>query len=211
MKQIKAVLAGATAVAALGGLALSSSASAAQPQSAPSRTVASKAVVQPGSEQAVAQKSSPATSESRVLGVGVMDGHRWSAALVYYPKTPAGYAPGHNPKELLCIAVTMDGKPTNPYGEECMSVTGPHDPSGDLGDYGQDYYAGGSSLFFGQPLAHVASATMTFGNARSITVPKVTIPGTDFSAYVIPVAAHLQMKNLYEYDSQHHLVSQQKL
>ncbi len=211
MKQIKVVLAGATAVAALSGLVLSSSASAAQPQPAQSRTVASKAVVQPGSEQAVAQKSSPAKSESRVLGAGVMDGHRWSAALVYYPKAPAGYAPGRNPEGLLCIAVTMDGKPTNPYGEECMSVTGPHDPSSDLGDYGQDYYAGGSSLFFGQPLANVASATMTFGNARSITVPKVTIPGTDFSAYVIPVAAHLQMKNLYEYDSHHHLVSQQKL
>lgn len=199
MNRIKKIATATATAAALVGIVLTTSA-AAQPTSAPKNSAPAKAVA----TRTVATKS-----VSRLLGQGVMDGKTWSAKLVYYPTTPANFAPGHNPKGLVCIAVTIDGKATGGYGEECDGVDGPHDPGTDLGMYGQDYYPGGSSLFFGQPVAAVASATMTFGNSRPVTVQKVTIPGTDFSAYVIPVAAHLTMKGLNEYNTHHHLVSHQ--
>jgi hypothetical protein len=198
MNRIKKLATAAATALALTGVVLSTAA-AAQPNSAP----ASGTAAQP------ATKVLPVPSVSRGLGQGVMGHTTWSAKLVYYPTTPANYSPGHNPKGLVCIAVTIDGKSTGGYGAVCDGVTGPHDTSTDLGMYGQNTYAGGAGLFFAQPTANVASATMTFSNGRPVTVEKVTIPGTDFSAYVIPVAAHLDMKGLNEYDSHHHLVSHQ--
>jgi len=196
----KKIAAATATAAALVGIVLTTSA-AAQPTSAPASSNA---------PQAVATKTIPTKSVSRVLGQGVMNGKSWSAKLVYYPTTPANYAPGHNPKSLVCIAVTINGKATNDgYGAECDGVSGPHDPSTDLGMYGQDYYPGGSSLFFGQPVADVASATMTFTNSGPVTVQKVTIPGTDFSAYAIPVAAGQHMKGLNEYNAKHQVVGHQ--
>ena len=198
MNRIKKIAAATATAAALAGIVLATSA-AAQPNAAQSNSA------QPNS----ATKIIPTKSVSRLLGQGVMDGNAWSAKLVYYPNTPANYAPGHNPKGLVCIAVTINGKAaTGGYGQECDGVTGPHDPSTDLGMYGQNSYPGGS-LFFGQPAADVASATVTFTNSRPVTVEKVTIPGTDCSAYVVPVAAHLTMKGLNEYNSSHHVVSHQ--
>ena len=199
MNRIKKIATATATAAALVGIVLSTSA-AAQPNSAPTSKAATKTV---------ATKVIATKSVSRLLGQGVMDGKTWSAKLVYYPTTPANFAPGHNPKGLVCIAVTINGKTVGGYGEECEGVTGPDDPNTNLGMYGQDYYPGGSSLFFGQPVADVASATMTFTNSHPITVQKVTIPGTDFSAYAIPVAAHLGMKGLDEYNSHHHVVSHQ--
>ena len=146
---------------------------------------------------------------SAPLGHGTLDGHTWSAELVYYPVTPPSYAPGHNPVGLVCLAVAVDGKPSAPYGVQCDSATGPHDMSTNLGGVGQNDFAGGFSLVYGTPVANVSSATMTFGNARSISVPKVTIPGTDFSAYVIAVGAGVHTKTLTEYDNHHRTVDQQ--
>jgi len=196
MNLIKKLAIATASATALAGIMLSTTAAAQPTSSAPTSTSATKTIA--------------TKSVSRSLGQGVLDGKTWSAQLVYYPTTPANYAPGHNPKSLVCIAVTINGKATNDgYGAECDGVSGPHDPSTDLGMYGQDYYPGGSSLFFGQPVADVASATMTFTNSRSITVEKVTIPGTAFSAYVIPVSAHAHMKGLNEYNSRHQLVGHQ--
>ena len=148
---------------------------------------------------------------SAPLGHGTLDGHTWSAELVYYPVTPPSYAPGHNPVGLVCLAVAVDGKPSAPYGVQCDSATGPHDMSTNLGGVGQNDFAGGFSLVYGTPVANVSSATMTFGNARSISVPKVTIPGTDFSAYVIAVGAGVHTKTLTEYDSHHRVVDRQNI
>jgi len=194
MNLIKKLAIATASATALAGIMLSTTAAAQPTSSAPTSTSATKTIA--------------TKSVSRSLGQGVLDGKTWSAKLVYYPTTPANYAPGHNPKGLVCIAVAINGKATSGYGE-CDGVTGPHDTSTDLGMYGQSSYAGGSSLFFGQPVADVASATMTFTNSRSITVEKVTIPGTAFSAYVIPVSAHAHMKGLNEYNSRHQLVGHQ--
>jgi len=151
------------------------------------------------------------TPRSAQLGHGTLDGHTWSAELVYYPVTPPSYAPGHNPAGLVCLAVAVDGKPSVPYGVQCDSATGPHDMSTNLGGVGQNYFAGGFSLVYGTPVAKVSSATMTFGNASPVTVRKVTIPGTDFSAYVIAVGAGVHTKTLTEYDSHHRVVDRQNV
>ena len=194
MNLIKKLAIATASATALAGIMLSTTAAAQPTSSAPTSTSATKTIA--------------TKSVSRSLGQGVLDGKTWSAQLVYYPTTPANYAPGHNPKGLVCIAVSINGKATSGYGE-CDGVTGPHDTSTDLGMYGQSSYAGGSSLFFGQPVADVASATMTFTNSGPVTVQKVTIPGTDFSAYAIPVAAGQHMKGLNEYNAKHQVVGHQ--
>ena len=153
--------------------------------------------------KSTAPRSAP---QSVPLGHGTLDGHIWSAELVYYPVTPPSYAVGDTSEGLVCLAVTVDGKPSAPYGVQCDSATGPHDTSPNLGGVGQSNFPGGFKLVYGTPVANVSSATMTFDSASPVTVPKVTIPGTDFSAYVIAVGAGVHAKTLTEYDSHHRVV-----
>ncbi len=75
--------------------------------------------------------------------------------------------------------------------------------------YGDRTLPGGATLFIAQPKEQVVSATMTYTDGHTTTVDKVTIPGTAFSAYVIPVPPDRHMAGLDEYDAQHHVVGHQ--
>ncbi|MBC3841878.1 hypothetical protein GXW82_21735 [Streptacidiphilus sp. 4-A2] len=146
---------------------------------------------------------------SRSLGQGVLDGHSWSESLVYYPQAPADspFSGSDGRRGVVCMATTVDGKKTSPYGN-CTGVSGPRDPA-PSGMYGQQSLAAGAVLYTAQPEAEVVSATATFGNGAPVTVKVVTLPGTDFTAYVIPVAAGVKMHSLVEYDAQHQVIGHQ--
>ncbi len=185
------------AVTVLAGLAVNTSASASTTP-APAKTTVSTA----------GPTTKPADAVSKVVGKGVLGGSAWSETLTYYPHTPKSFAPGHNPVGLVCLSLAVDGKTTSPYGD-CAGVTGPADKSTSLGMYGERTLPGGATLFIAQPKEQVVSATMTFKGGRTTTVDKVTIPGTAFSAYVVPVPADQHMASLDEYDAQHHVVGHQ--
>ncbi|MFJ1707044.1 hypothetical protein [Kitasatospora sp. NPDC088346] len=190
------LLAGAAAAAALAGLALSTSASA---DSTPA----------PGPTAAPVSSGPDAAPLSQVVGSGVLDGADWSVTLTYYPVVPADYAPGERTAgSLVCLRTAFEGRVTSPYGD-CAGVKGPTD-TGPIGMYGQHTLPNGADLFVAQPAANVATATMSFGNAAPTTATTVTIPGTAFTAYVIPVPAASHQSALDEYDTEHHPVGHQK-
>ncbi|MFJ1707046.1 hypothetical protein [Kitasatospora sp. NPDC088346] len=147
---------------------------------------------------------------SQVVGSGVLDGADWSVTLTYYPVVPADYAPGERTAgSLVCLRTAFEGRVTSPYGD-CAGVKGPTD-TGPIGMYGQHTLPNGADLFVAQPAANVATATMSFGNAAPTTATTVTIPGTAFTAYVIPVPAASHQSALDEYDTEHHPVGHQNL
>ncbi|MER7772899.1 hypothetical protein [Kitasatospora sp. NPDC096140] len=147
---------------------------------------------------------------SQTVGSGVVDGATWSVTLTYYPTVPADYAPGEKtPAGLVCLRTVFDGRADSPYGA-CAGVKGPTDQS-PRGMYGERTLPNGARLFLAQPAAAVVGATMTFGNAAPTTVTAATVPGTDFTAYAVPVPAASHMSALDEYDAQHKAVGHQNL
>jgi hypothetical protein len=163
----------------------------------------------PGYAQPAAAPTAGVPTLSKVVGKGAMDGSSWSVALVYYATAPVGADVGSGPGGLVCLATSVNNKIVNPYGD-CAGVSGPQDPSTDLGMYGQSQPTDlPGTIFYAQPKTDVAYATMTFTNGKPVTVQKVTIPGTDFSAYVVPIAPGLHMHGLNEYDSPHRVVGHQ--
>jgi hypothetical protein len=161
------------------------------------------------------QSSTPAAGGSssgmlsEVVDKGTMGSTTWSVSLVYYPTAPKGSGFGN--EGVVCLESSIDGRALDPSGS-CDGVSGPQDPNTDAGMYGVDQPTGlPGKIFYAQPQPEVAYATMTFTNGTPITVQKVTVPGTAFSAYVIPVAPGLHMHGLNEYNSQHQVVSHQDL
>ncbi|MFB7666404.1 hypothetical protein ACFC1R_21030 [Kitasatospora sp. NPDC056138] len=195
------------AVTALAGLALNTSASASTTP-APTMTLAAPTVGSPAPVTAAPTVPASQGGVSRVVGEGVLGGSAWSVSLTYYSHTPEDFAPGHNPAALVCLSTTVDGRSASPYGD-CAGVTGPGDKTTALGMYGTRTLPNGATLFTAQPTKQVVSATMTYADGRTTTVDKVTIPGTAFSAYVIPVPADRHMAGLDEYDAQHRAVAHQ--
>ncbi|GAA2142994.1 hypothetical protein GCM10009760_28790 [Kitasatospora kazusensis] len=206
------------AVAALAGLALSTSAiastagttgaPAARPGTAPAAAAAVVAVA-PQAAAAAPAAAKPSGPVSRTVGKGVLDGRSWSVTLTYYPTEPANYPTGPAHRGLVCLNTVVGGQAADPYGD-CATVSGPTDSSLS-GMYGEHTLPDGASIFVAQPKAAVASATMTFTDGRTTTAKTVTLPGTAFTAYVVPVPAALHMSSLDEYDAQHHVVGHQAL
>ncbi|GAA2142986.1 hypothetical protein GCM10009760_28770 [Kitasatospora kazusensis] len=158
---------------------------------------------------APAGQQSAGAGVSRTVGQGVLDGRSWSVTLTYYPTEPADYPTGPAHRGLVCLKTVVAGTPTDPYGN-CAGVAGPT-ATGPAGLYGDQTLPDGGTLFIAQPKAAVASATMTFTDGRTTTAKTVTLPGTAFTAYVVPVPAALHMSSLDEYDAQHHAVGHQAL
>ncbi|MER7772897.1 hypothetical protein [Kitasatospora sp. NPDC096140] len=210
--------AAAAAAVALAGLALSTSAGAASAPAAAdplapaiataTATAAAAPVTNTDPTAAPVTPAAAAEPRAATVGSGVVDGTAWSVTLTYYPTTPADYAPGVKTRAgLVCLRTVLDGRANSRYGD-CAGVKGPTDQS-PRGMYGERTLPNGARLFIAQPAAAVVGATMTFGNAAPTTVTTVTVPGTDFTAYAVPVPAASRMSALDEYDAQHKTVGHQ--
>lgn len=202
------------AVAALGGVSFGASASeaasgpAVHPASAPASVVAKRS--------ASAHRQAPKVVR-QVIGKGRVDGHRWSVALEFHRTLPKGYtvptlpdgttAPGTS---LLCQRMYIGGVRIDHQGgpwADCQPVTGAQDPhaSGGMGLWGlHDKGLSGSRLMVSNPEADVAYGVVSLSDGTQVKATTVTVPGTTYRAWAVPVPDGRTITAVDQYDTRHH-------
>ncbi|WP_405657843.1 hypothetical protein [Streptomyces sp. NBC_00079] len=177
-------------------------------------------------ESAVPAASVPAPApKSAVVGRGTLGGKPWSVTLQYYATFPDGYTPPPNPTfptlrhmptpkghSLLCTRIVIDGEPEgHPTGPwvECDIVNGPRDDNHTTraGLHGNtDKATAGNRLFMAQPETAVTHAIVTFRDGTHATADVITVPGTAYRAYAIPITTGQSIEAVDEYDAHNHLL-----
>jgi hypothetical protein len=216
-RRIKLVAVAGAAVAAIGGITFSASASTSASRPA-YHTVAPAAVTS-------AHRSAPKVI-SQLIGHGLVDGQSWSVTLEYHPTLPKGYqeilppsmprSPKHT--SLLCQRMVIGGvqidQQAGPWAD-CTPVNGPHD--GQIGAYGgglrglnDKQGVPGSRLFVGATtMPDVAYGTVVLTNGQVLTGHVATIPHTGYRGWAVAIPNHRTMASFNLYDAHHHRLAHQ--
>jgi hypothetical protein len=159
--------------------------------------------------------ASEAGERSRVVRSGSIDGKEWSVTLTFYPDVPDTSAPtdtdagdkvdrdadggsgsdgGSRPKDpsLLCQRVFIGGIQVDHRAGRwagCSIVDGEAEPVGGAGLHGlSGKGASGTRIFVGNPAPGTATARLALDGGAVRTAQVVTLPGTSYRAFALPVA-----------------------
>lgn len=159
----------------------------------------------------------PATtpaSVTRLIGSGAFaDGTSWSVSLQYYPTAPASFVKedGAVPAGdgVLCQHMYIGGVLIDHQAgtwADCDAAD-PDDPQSDEGLWGfTDEGTSGDRLFVAQPPASVTRAVFGFQDHDTRSTNTVSLPGTPFTAYVMPISTGETIFSIDEYNAAGQLV-----
>ncbi|MFE0823589.1 hypothetical protein [Streptomyces sp. NPDC058847] len=153
---------------------------------------------------------------ARTVGSGIVDGKEWSVTLRFYPEVPEdfpstdgtsgfGDSRPQNPA-LLCQRVFIGGVQVDhqagPWAG-CSVVAGRDDFVEGAGLHGlTDKGTSGTRIFVGNPASGTASARLTLDGGTVRTAEVVTLPGTSYRAFALPVADGETIASVDTFDGQ---------
>ncbi|WP_055417525.1 hypothetical protein [Streptomyces pactum] len=170
-----------------------------------------------------------AGERSRVVRSGSIDGKEWSVTLTFYPDAPVGYPSadadtgdkadrdadgssgfggGSRPEglSLLCQRVFIGGVQVDhqagPWAG-CAVVDGRDDFVEGAGLHGlSGKGTSGTRIFVGNPAPGTATARLTLDGGTVRTAEVVTLPGTSYRAFALPVADGETIASVDTFDGQ---------
>ncbi|WP_153182736.1 hypothetical protein [Streptomyces sp. E2N166] len=173
--------------------------------------------------------ASKAAERSRVIRSGSIDGKKWSVTLTFYPEVPddfpssdtnvgaegdrdadggSGSGRGPRPEELslLCQRVFIGGVQVDHQAGHwagCSVVDGDDDFVQGAGLRSlSDKGASGTRIFVGNPASGTATARLTLDNGSVRTARVVTLPGTSYRAFALPIADGETIASVDTFDGQ---------
>ncbi|MFC7982968.1 hypothetical protein [Streptomyces sp. NPDC057336] len=160
--------------------------------------------------------ASEAGERSRVIRSGSIDGKEWSVTLQFYPVVPEDFPTAdrtsgfgdsrpENPS-LLCQRVFIDGVQVDhqagPWAG-CSVVDGRDDFVQGAGLRSlSDKGASGTRIFVGNPAPGTATARLTLDGGTVRTAEVVTLPGTSYRAFALPIAEGETIASVDTFDGQ---------
>ncbi|AQS69003.1 hypothetical protein [Streptomyces pactum] len=155
-------------------------------------------------------------SVTRSAGSGIIDGKEWSVTLQFYPEVPEGFPSddwtsgfgGSRPVDpsLLCQRVFIGGVQVDhqagPWAG-CAVVDGRDDFVEGAGLHGlSGKGTSGTRIFVGNPAPGTATARLTLDGGTVRTAEVVTLPGTSYRAFALPVADGETIASVDTFDGQ---------
>ncbi|WP_217250699.1 hypothetical protein [Streptomyces sp. AC602_WCS936] len=153
---------------------------------------------------------------ARTVGAGIIDGEEWSVTLQFYPAVPEGFptvdrtsgfgdSRPENPS-LLCQRVFIGGVQVDhqagPWAG-CAVVDGRDDFVQGAGLHGlTDKGTSGTRIFVGNPASGTATARLTLDGGTVRTAGVVTLPGTSYRAFALPIADGETIASVDTFDGQ---------
>ncbi|MET9994314.1 hypothetical protein ABZ061_32825 [Streptomyces mutabilis] len=153
---------------------------------------------------------------ARSVGSGIVDGKEWSVTLRFYAEVPqdfpstdgtSGFAESR-PQDpaLLCQRVFISGVQVDhqagPWAG-CSVVDGRDDFVEGAGLHGlTDKGTSGTRIFVGNPASGTASARLTLDGGTVRTSEVVTLPGTSYRAFALPIADGETIASVDTFDGQ---------
>ncbi|MGW8065179.1 hypothetical protein ACVV2G_23665 [Streptomyces ziwulingensis] len=155
-------------------------------------------------------------SVARTIGSGIIDGKEWSVTLTFHPDVPENF-PSVDPASgfgdsrpgdpaLLCQRVFIGGVQVDhqagPWAG-CAVVDGRDDFVEGAGLHGlTDKGTSGTRIFVGNPASGTATARLTLDGGTVRTAEVVTLPGTSYRAFALPVADGETIASVDTFDGQ---------
>ncbi|MGC9380701.1 hypothetical protein [Streptomyces sp. MH13] len=153
---------------------------------------------------------------ARTVGSGVIDGKEWSMTLRFYPELPEDFPsvdrtsrfgdsrPGD--PSLLCQRVFIGGVQVDhqagPWAG-CAVVDGRDDFVEGAGLHGlTGKGTSGTRIFVGNPASGTATAGLTLDGGAVRTAEVVTLPGTSYRAFALPIADGETIASVDTFDGQ---------
>ncbi|WP_217250697.1 hypothetical protein [Streptomyces sp. AC602_WCS936] len=170
-----------------------------------------------------------ARERSRVIRSGSIDGKEWSVTLTFYPHVPddfpstdtdaggkagrdtdGGSGLGGGPRSedlsLLCQRVFIGGVQVDHQAGRwagCSVVAGEADNVQAAGLRSlSDKGASGTRIFVGNPASGTATARLTLDGGTVRTAQVVTLPGTSYRAFALPIADGETIASVDTFDGQ---------
>ncbi|GAA3979783.1 hypothetical protein GCM10022384_31520 [Streptomyces marokkonensis] len=153
---------------------------------------------------------------ARIVGSGIIDGKEWSVTLQFYPEITEGFPSGDlasglggsrpGDPSLLCQrvfigAVQVDHQ-AGPWAG-CAVVDGRDDSVEGAGLHGlTDKGTSGTRIFVGNPASGTATARLTLDGGTVRTAEVVTLPGTSYRAFALPIADGETIASVDTFDGQ---------
>ncbi|WCN05245.1 hypothetical protein [Streptomyces sp. M92] len=153
---------------------------------------------------------------ARTVGSGSVDGKEWSVTLQFYPTVPEDFptaertsGPGDSRPEnpsLLCQRVFIGGVQVDhqagPWAG-CSVVDGRDDFVQGAGLHGlTDKGTAGTRIFVGNPASGTATARLTLDDGTVRTAEVVTLAGTSYRAFALPIAEGETIASVDTFDGQ---------
>ncbi|WP_345592869.1 hypothetical protein [Streptomyces marokkonensis] len=164
---------------------------------------------------------------SRVVRSGSTDGKEWSVTLTFYPDVPddfpstdvgdkadrdteggSGFGGGSRPADLslLCQRVFIGGVQVDHQAGRwagCSVVDGEADSVQAAGLRSlSEKGASGTRIFVGNPASGTATARLTLDGGTVRTAEVVTLPGTSYRAFALPIADGETIASVDTFDGQ---------
>lgn len=209
--------------AAIGGIALGTSAFASSSGSAPAGALSSTAVKASAKSAAQPVRHMAAKAITVQVAKGRVDGLSWSARLTYYPVIPKGAIgplppgmPAPHYTSLVCRRVSIGGVLVDHQGgpwADCDPVVGSHDPAWtDIDGPNGLHHKGvsGTRIFVGGTTdLTTAYGIVTFTDGTHVTGHTTTIPHTSYAAWAVPIPNSKTIATVDEYNNHHHRLTHQ--
>ncbi|MFE0801324.1 hypothetical protein [Streptomyces sp. NPDC058812] len=153
---------------------------------------------------------------ARTVGSGIIDGKEWSVTLRFYPEVPRDFPSADwisgfgdsRPEDpaLLCQRVFIGGVQVDhqagPWAG-CSVVDGRGDFVEGAGLHGlTDKGTSGTRIFVGNPASGTATARLTLDGGTVRTADVVTLPGTSYRAFALPIADRETIASVDTFDGQ---------
>ncbi|MGC9380699.1 hypothetical protein [Streptomyces sp. MH13] len=173
--------------------------------------------------------ASEAGERSRVVRSGSIDGKEWSVALTFYPDVPddfpsadtdadvgdkddrdadGGPGGGSRPEglSLLCQRVFIGGVQVDHQAGRWAGCSVVHGETDSVEAAGlrslSDKGASGTRIFVGNPAPGTATARLTLDSGTVRTAQVVTLPGTSYRAFALPIADGETIASVDTFDGQ---------
>ncbi|MET9994316.1 hypothetical protein ABZ061_32835 [Streptomyces mutabilis] len=173
--------------------------------------------------------ASEATERSRVVSSGDIDGKEWSVTLTFHPEVPddfpsadtaagdtadrdadggSGFGGGSRPEDLslLCRRVFIGGVQVDHQAGRwagCSVVDGEADSVQGAGLHSLSGKGlSGTRIFVGNPASGTVTARLTLDGGAVRTAQVVTLPGTSYRAFALPVAEGETIASVDTFDGQ---------
>ncbi|MFH8241302.1 hypothetical protein [Streptomyces sp. NPDC018321] len=160
-----------------------------------------------------------AGERSRVVRSGSIDGKEWSVTLTFYPDVPddfpstdtgggSGLGGGPRPEDLslLCQRVFIGGVQVDHQAGRwagCSVVDGEADFVEGAGLHSlTGKGTSGTRIFVGNPASGTATARLTLDGGTVRTAEVVTLPGTSYRAFALPIAEGETIGSVDTFDGQ---------
>ncbi|WP_121750999.1 hypothetical protein [Streptomyces sp. E2N166] len=153
---------------------------------------------------------------TRAVGSGIIDGKEWSVTLQFYPTVPENFptvdrtsgfgdSQPDNPS-LLCQRVFIGGVQVDhqagPWAG-CAVVDGRDDFVEGAGLHGlTGKGTSGTRIFVGNPASGTATARLTLDGGTVRTAEVVTLPGTSYRAFALPITEGETIASVDTFDGQ---------